>query len=80
MDLSARWDKVLHDIWDNKSRSLLVIFTLAIGIAAVGMINNTARMIKRDMFGDFAATNPASITPLYLAFPKRAGQLRSGAA
>ncbi len=66
MHLSARWDKVIHDIWDNKSRSLLVIFTLAIGIAAVGMINNTARMIKRDLLGEFATTNPASIT-LYIS-------------
>ncbi len=70
MDLNARWDKVLHDIWDNKSRSLLVIFTLAIGIAAVGLINNTARMIKRDMFGDFAATNPDSITLYVSPFQK----------
>lgn len=70
MDMGARWDKVLHDIWDNKSRSLLVIFTLAIGIAAVGMINNTARMIKRDLLGEFAATNPASITLYVSPFQK----------
>ena len=70
MDLGARWNKIFHDIWDNKSRSLLVIFTLAIGIAAVGMINNTARMIKRDILGDFAGTNPASINLYISPFPK----------
>jgi putative ABC transport system permease protein len=70
MDMGARWNKIIHDIWDNKSRSLLVIFTLAIGIAAVGMINNTARMIKRDLFGEFAATNPASITLYVSPFQK----------
>ena len=68
--MGARWNKILHDIWDNKSRSLLVIFTLAIGIAAVGMINNTARMIKRDLFGDFAGTHPASISLSISPFPK----------
>ncbi len=66
MDLSARWDKILRDIWDNKARSLLVIFTLAIGISAVGMINNGVRMIQRDLFGQFAERNPASLT-LYVS-------------
>lgn len=70
MDLSARWDKVLRDIWDNKPRSLLVIFTLAIGIAAVGMINNTVRMMKRDLFGQFAERNPASLTLYVSPFPE----------
>jgi putative ABC transport system permease protein len=70
MDMGARWNKIIHDIWDNKSRSLLVIFTLAIGIAAVGMINNTARMMKRDLFGGFANTNPASISLSISPFPK----------
>lgn len=70
MNLNARWDKVLRDIWDNKPRSLLVIFTLAIGIAAVGMINNTVRILKRDLFGQFAERNPASITLYVSPFPK----------
>ncbi len=70
MDLGARWDKVIHDIWDNKARSLLVIFTLAIGIAAVGMINNTVRMLKRDLFGGYAQTNPASVNILVSPFQK----------
>jgi putative ABC transport system permease protein len=45
---------------------LLVIFTLAIGISAVGMINNGVRMIQRDLFGQFAERNPASLT-LYVS-------------
>ncbi|MEW5872048.1 MAG: ABC transporter permease [Chloroflexota bacterium] len=61
MDLSAPWDKILHDIWSNKARSLLVVFTIAIGIAAVGMINTTVTVMKRDMSGQFAERNPASI-------------------
>ena len=66
MDLSARWDKILRDIWDNKPRSLLVIFTLAIGISAVGMINNGVQMIQHDLFSQFAGRNPASLT-LYIS-------------
>ena len=70
MDLSARWDKILRDIWDNKPRSLLVIFTLAIGIAAVGMIYNGVRMIKRDLFVPFVERNPASLTLYVSPFPE----------
>ena len=73
MALGARWDKILRDIWDNKPRSLLVIFTLAIGIAAVGMIHNTVRMLKRDLFGQYAGRNPASLTLYISPFPIRAG-------
>jgi putative ABC transport system permease protein len=69
MDLNARWEKVLHDIWSNKARSALVIATIAIGIAAVGMINNTVRMMKRDLFGQFAERNPASILIYASPFP-----------
>jgi putative ABC transport system permease protein len=65
MDLSTLGQN-LRDIWDNKARSLLVIFTLAIGISAVGMINNGVRMIQRDLFGQFAERNPASLT-LYVS-------------
>lgn len=62
MDFSARWDKILHDIWSNKSRSVLVVLTIAIGIASVGMINNAARMMREKLFSQFASTNPASVT------------------
>jgi putative ABC transport system permease protein len=70
MNLNARWGKILHDIWDNKPRSLLVICTLAIGIAAVGMINNTVRIMKRDLFGQFLERNPASLTLHISPFPE----------
>jgi putative ABC transport system permease protein len=70
MDFGARWDKIIHDIWDNKARSLLVVCSLAIGIAAVGMINNAVRMMKRDLFGGYALTNPASINIYVSPFQK----------
>ncbi len=70
MDLGARFDKVLHDIWDNKARSLLVVFTLAIGIGFVGMIFNTVRLLKRDLYGGYFHTNPASINLYISSFPE----------
>ncbi len=46
-----------------------LIFTIAIGIAAIGMINNTVRMLKRDLFGQFSDRNPASILIYASPFP-----------
>jgi putative ABC transport system permease protein len=46
-------------MWGYRSRSLLVILSIAIGVAAVGMINNAGRIIQRDLYGSFAAGNPA---------------------
>ena len=78
MDLGARWDKVFRDIWDNKARSLLVISTLAIGIAAVGLIHNFVHMIQRDLYGDYANINPASITIYITPFQKELANAIAG--
>ena len=59
MNLQTRWVKIIKDMWANRSRSLLVILSIAVGVAAVGMINSAAYMIKRDLYGQHAAGNPA---------------------
>ena len=61
MEFGSRWTKILKDIWGNKTRSLLVIFSIAIGVAAIGMINNTIVMLRRDLFGAYGVGNPASL-------------------
>ncbi len=62
MYINSQWEKILRDVWENRTRSFLVVVTIAIGIAAVGTINNTVRMMKRDLYGQFAAINPTSIS------------------
>ena len=59
MELNTRWIKIVKDMWVNRSRSLLVILSIAIGVAAVGMINSAAYMIERDLYGQYAAGNAA---------------------
>ncbi len=61
MELHARWVKILKDIWGNKARSLLVILSIAVGVAAVGMINNGGRIVKRDLYGPYREGNPAHL-------------------
>lgn len=66
MELRTRWRKILKDIWGNKTRSLLVILSIAVGVAAIGMINNTMSMLRRDLFGAHDLGNPASVS-LYIS-------------
>ncbi len=61
MELNTRWIKIFKDIWDHKTRSLLVILSSAVGVAAVGMINNAKSMIERDLFGPYLAGNPTLV-------------------
>jgi len=61
MHFPTRWTKIMKDIWSNRSRSLLVIFSIAIGVASVGMITNAGIMVQRDLYGSFAEGNPASL-------------------
>lgn len=70
MMFPTRWVKIFKDMWSNPSRSLLVIFSIAIGIASVGMINNAARIIQRDLYGQYAEGNPALLNIYVAGFPK----------
>ncbi len=61
MEVNTRWIKIFKDIWDHKTRSILVVLSIAVGVAAVGMINNAKSMIERDLFGPYLAGNPALV-------------------
>ncbi len=36
--IRPRWRKVLRDLWSNKTRTLLVVLSIAVGVFAVGTI------------------------------------------
>lgn len=61
MTVPTRWLKILKDTWSNRSRSLLVVLSIAVGVAAVGMINHSALIVRRDLFGAHAQGNPVSL-------------------
>jgi putative ABC transport system permease protein len=56
-----RWQKIFSDLWKNKTRSLLVIASIAVGLFAVGIITKTYFSINRDMQLGYQAINPANI-------------------
>src|ERR687893_172323 len=55
-----RWRKVLRDVWGNKTRTLLVVLSIAVGVFAVGTTAGTWVMMSRDLSADYAAINPSS--------------------
>jgi putative ABC transport system permease protein len=61
LKVPTRWIKIIKDTWSNKTRSLLVVLSIAVGVAAVGMINHAGIIVRRDLFGSYASGNPASL-------------------
>jgi len=58
--LSPRWRKVLGDLWSNKTRTILVVLSIAVGVFAVGMIAGSQVMLAHDMAAANDASNPFS--------------------
>ncbi len=59
LKLSPRWAKVFGDLWGNKTRTLLVVLSIAVGVFAVGSIKTSQIILDRDLNDDYAAVNPA---------------------
>jgi putative ABC transport system permease protein len=57
---SPRWRKVVRDIWSNKTRTLLVLFSIAVGVTAIGMVLVSQIIVDRSLPEAYAAINPAS--------------------
>lgn len=57
---SPRWLKVVRDLWHNKTRTVLVVLSLAVGVFAVGMIAGSSVVMTREMNRSFGASNPSS--------------------
>src|SRR5512139_335849 len=59
--MKPRWRKVLHDLYDNKGRTLLVVFSIAVGVFSIGVIAGTYQIISHDMSASYGAKNPGNI-------------------
>lgn len=56
--IPATWKKVLVDLWANKTRTLLVALSVAVGVLAVGVVASSFIIIKQDMAADYFSINP----------------------
>ncbi len=44
----------------NKTRTLLVVLSIAVGVAAIGIVRNAHNLMERDLFEAFMRSNPHS--------------------
>lgn len=58
--LDPCWLKVLRDLWSNRTRTILVVLSIAVGIFAVGTVTNSHLILGNDLAQSYAAINPAS--------------------
>lgn len=57
--LGPRWKKVLGDLLGNKTRTLLVVMSIFIGVFAVGMIAGSQAILGRELQESYVKVNPA---------------------
>src|SRR5512140_405159 len=55
----TRWIKVYRDLWNNRSRTILVILSIAVGVFAIGMIAATQQALTESLNTQYAALRPA---------------------
>ncbi len=53
-----RWKKVLRDLWLNKTRTILVVISIAVGIFAVGVIGASQMVLAKQLNESYANINP----------------------
>src|SRR5512140_2184979 len=57
-----RWRKMLRDLWINKTRTTLVVLSLAVGIFTVSFLIDTESLLRSTFRRAYAAVNPSSAT------------------
>ena len=59
--MKPRWRKVIHDLLDNRARTLLVVLSIAVGVFSIGVIAGAYQIISNDMSASYSANKPANI-------------------
>src|SRR6266487_2524292 len=59
--MKPRWRKVFHDLIDYKARTLLVVFSIAVGVFSIGVIAGAYQIISNDMSASYSANKPANV-------------------
>jgi putative ABC transport system permease protein len=59
--LRPRWSKIFSDLWEDKTRTSLVVASIAVGVFAIGMIITAFEILNQDINLSYASINPANI-------------------
>lgn len=57
----TRWIKVYRDLWNNRSRTILVILSISVGVFAIGMIASTQQALTASLAAQYIRIRPADI-------------------
>ncbi len=59
--MGVLWDKVWHDLWEHKGRTLQIVLIIAVGTFAIGMIIGTRQFLISGMESVWQSSSPATI-------------------
>ncbi|HMB22462.1 MAG TPA: hypothetical protein VKP08_06525, partial [Anaerolineales bacterium] len=59
--LKPRWSKVFSDVWGDKTRTALVVTSIAAGVFVIGMLISAYVILGEDINRSYAAINPPNI-------------------
>ncbi len=62
LKITPRWKKVMRDVWSNKTRTLLVVLSIAVGVFAVGGTLSIQDILEREMTRNWRAASPSSFS------------------
>ncbi|OGO38186.1 MAG: hypothetical protein A2W35_08700 [Chloroflexi bacterium RBG_16_57_11] len=68
--LRPRWRKVLADLWESRTRTLLVVASIAVGVFAIGSIATCYVILSEDLDVSYASIQPANIEMATTFFDK----------
>lgn len=60
--LASRWYKVLSDLLGNKTRTVLIVLSITVGLFAVGTIVSSQTILREQMAQGYASIHPSSGT------------------
>ncbi|MGB8980877.1 MAG: hypothetical protein WCC12_03295, partial [Anaerolineales bacterium] len=60
--LRPRWYKVINDLFSNKTRTVLIVLSMAVGLFAIGIILSARTILSEGLASSFAAIHPSSGT------------------
>jgi putative ABC transport system permease protein len=60
--IGPRWRKVLRDLWVSKTRTILVVVSVAVGVFSIGMVAGSQQILFRDLRESWLAASPSSAT------------------
>ena len=58
--MRTRWHKVIRDLWANKTRTILVLLSIAVGVTAIGMVMGSQTVVDESLPEQYQAVDPAS--------------------